>query len=363
MKEQRIDLWDNLKFFLIFLVVLGHMVDQFPDSNLFQSIYVFVYAFHMPLFFFISGLFHKNKAIVEKVITFIALGYVYKFFLFGVRSFMKEDVELHFLSESGTPWFMFALAAFILLSYLLQGMNQGFILVISILMACFVGYDQSIGSKFILSRIIYFYPFYVMGQVANQKRLMEITRQKKFRFLGAIVLVMWFLVCIWQRESLYVMRDLFMGMKLDDEQLTQSLCLIRLGFYGITIATGFACICLIPHCRIPWITVMGGRTIQIYFWHRPILYVLADLGFIEQIRGLEWGRIVYMLLSIPFTLLLATKVFSFPTSQILWFGKELPLRTEEQYETMTGNGLLQKVKLNLSLISRTKDRKKKDTIR
>lgn len=305
-------------------------MDQFPESGMFQSIYVFIYAFHMPLFFFISGLFHKNSGIKEKVVTLIALGYVYKFFLFAVRSFMKEEVELHFFSESGTPWFMFALAAFILFTYLLRNMNQGFILIITFLMACFVGYDQSVGSKLILSRIIYFYPFYVLGYMANRERLIAFTRQKRPKLLGAFLLAVWFLVCIWKREALYGMRDMFMGMKIGEEELLEKQCLIRMGFYGITLVTGFACICLSPDRPIPLISNMGRHTIQVYFWHRPILYILADLGLIERICGSVMGRVGYFFLAVPFTLLLATRVFSFPTSQILWFGKEYPQKIRQK---------------------------------
>lgn len=322
MKENRIYLWDNLKFILIFLVLLGHMVDQFPDSGIFQSIYVFVYAFHMPLFFFISGMFHKNEAIVQKVCTFIALGYVYKFFLFAVRSILKEeDLKLHFFSETGTPWFMFALAVFVLITYLLRDMNQGFILVITLLMACFVGYDQTVGSKFVISRIIYFYPFYVIGRIANGDVLLQLARKKEMKMLGAVILVLWFLLCIAERETLYGWCDIFMGLKIESEELIQGQCLIRMWCYLITFVTGFACICITSVRRLPLITEYGRRTIQVYFWHRPILYILVDLGLVAQWCTPVWGRILYVLCALPVTFVLSLKLFSFPTTQILWFGK------------------------------------------
>lgn len=321
-EKQRIDLWDNLKIVLMFLVVLGHLVDQDPESGLFQIVYVFIYAFHMPLFFFISGLFHRNVRIREKVLTFLALGYIYKFLLYAVRILLKEEVELRFFSESGTPWFLFALAIFILFTYLLRSMNPGFVLVIALLMAFFVGYDQSVGSKFILSRVFYFYPFYFMGSMVNGKKLAAVARDKRFRLLGAAILVLWLAACVRQRELLYSWKELFMGMKIEEEELLEKQCLIRMGFYGITLLTGFSCICLCPQRHIPFFTDMGRRTIQIYFWHRPILYIMADLGFVAWICGLPWGRAWYLLLAVPLTLLLALKPFSFPAAQILRFGRE-----------------------------------------
>lgn len=330
MNKQRIALWDNIKFLLIFLVVVGHMVDQYPDSQMFQSIYVFVYAFHMPLFFFISGMFHKNEVIAQKVCTFLALGYVYKFLLFAVRSFMKEEVEFKFLSESGTPWFMFALAAFILMSYLFRNMNQSFVLIIMFLAACFVGYDQSVGSKFVLSRIIHFYPYYLLGEIVNRQKLWEITRKRRVQILSAVVLVLWLLICFIYRENVYSWCDIFMGMKVENEDLFHDQIVVQMGCILITLAVGFAFISVVPSKQLPIVTEFGKRTLQIYFWHRPILYVLVDLYVVERMCATTAGQWIYLLSAIPFTLLLSLKIFSFPTSQILWFGKEKQMIEQQQ---------------------------------
>jgi len=72
--ENRIALWDNLKFFLVTCVVIGHFADQFTDvSKIYDSIFLFIYSFHIPLFIFIAGLMLKNKNITAKVIFFISI--------------------------------------------------------------------------------------------------------------------------------------------------------------------------------------------------------------------------------------------------------------------------------------------------
>ena len=66
MKKERIYLWDNIKFILIFLVVLGHFADFHTATSLnMRRLFFYIYIFHMPLFIFISGLFSK-KTINEK---------------------------------------------------------------------------------------------------------------------------------------------------------------------------------------------------------------------------------------------------------------------------------------------------------
>ena len=52
----RVSLWDNLKFMAIVLVVVGHFADYLTETSMVsRSIRLFIYAFHMPLFFFVSG--------------------------------------------------------------------------------------------------------------------------------------------------------------------------------------------------------------------------------------------------------------------------------------------------------------------
>jgi len=52
--ENRIALWDNLKFLLVTCMVIGHFADQFTDvSIIYDSIFLFIYSFHIPLFIFI----------------------------------------------------------------------------------------------------------------------------------------------------------------------------------------------------------------------------------------------------------------------------------------------------------------------
>ena len=55
---------DNAKFVLILLVCLGHfsrVVVVTADSPAMRSLFLFIYAFHMPLFFFLSGLFARRE--------------------------------------------------------------------------------------------------------------------------------------------------------------------------------------------------------------------------------------------------------------------------------------------------------------
>ena len=56
---------DSLKFFLIFLVLVGHCIDINLNSRINSSLFRFIYSFHMPVFVIISGMMFRNKNLKE----------------------------------------------------------------------------------------------------------------------------------------------------------------------------------------------------------------------------------------------------------------------------------------------------------
>ena len=87
--------------------------------------------------------------------------------------------EFILLSGGGISWFMFAIAIYMIIGYLLRNQNKKFIFLFSIMLACFVGYDQTIGDFLYLSRIIIFLPFFLLGLVVRNE---DIVKLKKIRY-------------------------------------------------------------------------------------------------------------------------------------------------------------------------------------
>lgn len=95
MMRLRHEQFDALKCWAILWVVLGHLADCRSGSGLFQSIFLFAYAWHMPVFIFLSGLFDRprDELPAGKVVFFLAIGILYKLlnfyvgYLLGSRSF------------------------------------------------------------------------------------------------------------------------------------------------------------------------------------------------------------------------------------------------------------------------------------
>ena len=161
MGRERVAIWDNLKFLLIAFVVIGHFTEAHLEVDFYKSVFLFIYSFHMPLFIFISGLFHNNEKVVKNISKYLALYIIMKIAYFLIKLIFHQKASFSLLEESGIPWFMFALAMFSLLTYLFRTINSKFLLIMAIVIACFAGYDTTIGDQFVLSRIIVFYPFYL----------------------------------------------------------------------------------------------------------------------------------------------------------------------------------------------------------
>ena len=208
MQKKRIFMWDNIKFLLIILVVIGHFVNPYTkNSGIFKSIFIWIYAFHMPLFILISGMFHKNERIVEKVFSYIMIGVLCRTLISVVQaSLAGKKLKINYFSEESVPWFMYALAAFVLLQYLLRNVDQRKVLVLSIIFACMAGYDSSIGDFLCVSRIIVFYPFYVMGGMINKEFLLRQSEKKQYKVLGGTILAVWGLLCIFALDVCYKLK-------------------------------------------------------------------------------------------------------------------------------------------------------------
>lgn len=319
--KERIALWDNLKFVLITLVVVGHFADVFTNvSDTCKSIFAFIYAFHMPLFLFLNGLFYKSADILRKCLFYISAGYLLKIVSAVIIYFCGSRMSFSLLSDAGMPWYMFVFAMCTAITYLLRNQNKGYILFFSILLACVVGYDQSIGDFLYLSRLIVFFPFFYLGTMINPQKIVEF-KQKYIWWLfplAMILLVGWAYLCYAKLDDIYVLRHLFTGRNPFNLELITYGAVERLLCYAIAVFIGFALIILVPTRRIACVTSMGKNTLNVYFWHWNV-YVLFNRFFgISQLfyQGIL-GKISFLLIGVVMTVVLSQKyVFSFPLKQI-----------------------------------------------
>lgn len=164
---------DNIRAILIFLVVLGHLIEivNFPLKSF---IYSEIYLFHMPAFVFVSGMCHK-KLTGEKLLRRYFLPYLF----FQIIYVWVENTVIHnsFPVQFAMPfwilWYLVALICWNVSAEALSFKNEKrmcLMLVLLIGIALIAGYDDSIGFYLSMSRTIVFFPFYYAGVIFKQIR-------------------------------------------------------------------------------------------------------------------------------------------------------------------------------------------------
>ncbi|MCI5997101.1 MAG: acyltransferase family protein [Peptoniphilaceae bacterium] len=320
MIKNRVALWDNIKFFLITLVVIGHLADEFTgQSDFYKSIFLFIYSFHMPLFIFISGLFHSEKNIVQKCIFYVSIGFLYKI-LSVVIDRLQGNVNVSFslLSDGGISWFMFVLAIYTIIFYILKNQNKKYILVFSIMLACFVGYDKSINDFLYLSRTIIFFPFYLLGTMIKSKEIIEFKEKNKYLlFAGVFIILLWLVLCFVNLNEVYKLRYLFTGRNPFYPEIIKYGPVIRLFCYFISTLLCFSFIVCIPSKEIRFISKMGKNSINVYFWHWKLYLLLYSYLNISNLFFVgRFGKIIFLLIGILISVILSQDIFSFPMKQV-----------------------------------------------
>lgn len=277
---RRVQKWDLLKLFLMFCVVLGHFADVHSGTSEFaQSLYLLLYSFHMPLFIFISGLMSKrmvNEKQWDKMFGYLVLYFVLKLIKYIYDAVFDQDFTFRVFGETGIAWFMFALFAFSAMTVFTSRYKPAFVLVFSILLSLFAGYDTEVNSTLVLSRIIVLYPFYYAGYCIDPQKLEKISRIKVLKLISIVLIG----VLIWVAftfKGLYVVRPMLVCQH-PYERLNEYAAfgpLIRLACYAVSTLASLCFIIITPN-RIGkgFIAKFGQYTLSVYCFHYLIIYLV-----------------------------------------------------------------------------------------
>lgn len=305
-------------------VVLGHFVNQYADSMIMRSFSIFIYTYHMPLFIFTAGLLQKKwtedrRFSWDKPVYFIILGYLLKIGIWLIKTAFGEPAVFRMFYDTGIPWYMFAMAAYMVLAYLVRRLDWRICLPASVLIALLAGYVNWIESYFYLSRILVFFPFYYAGYLLDSAFVLRFTRRKEVRLLSLVVVLAGLYI------SFHDIRDIFSYIRIFTGRNPYATIRVpgcgmwhRLLCYGISVVMGTACISLMPEKRIRWAERVGAGTLQIYFWHRLALYVMMYAGWCDAIKkygGALWIPI-YLAVAVVLTLLLSAPCFGQPLKRL-----------------------------------------------
>lgn len=256
---------DNIRFLLIFLVLMGHFMELF-QGEFTSGLYKLIYSFHMPAFLFLTGYFarfDRRKIAFGLIYPYILFQILYR--IFDALVYKEKD---SFTIEFGTPcwllWYLLVTIFCYLLLPLFDTQKKGSriaIVITSLALSLLAGLDTSLGYYGSLARFFSFLPFFVVGYYAAHTKKNRTYPAWCALVLGIILIVASYYVI----NTPEITRNVLYGSYSYEKakyDATIKLFLLLLGFAWIAFF-----LFVIPNKRIPFLSDLGQNTLPVFLLH------------------------------------------------------------------------------------------------
>lgn len=319
--KERDAFFDNARFFLILLVVFGHLISPIKgNSELLNGVYNFIYFFHMPAFILISGYFAKGfdnpgylkKVFVKTLIPYAIFQLIYCFFYYVTG--YESDLSLTLFDPHWTLWFLVSMFFWNLL--LKFTAHLPYALPLAIVLGIAVGYVPFFGSYLSIDRTFVFFPMFLIGYYMHPEHF-SILRKTWTRTLAITFLVgMLF-------ATLYMIPDSFKDWLLGSKSYVDmgyagfsAGALRMLSYIGMFLMT-YSFLAIVPKAHFRF-TKIGSRTLYIYLLHGFFIKLIGLLAVYQNIDHL-YGYSALFLGSIIICFALGSKIVRKITKPVIEF--------------------------------------------
>ena len=269
-KKERLPYWDNLKGFLILLVVFGHLLQLVPDGSE-TAVFKLIYLFHMPLFVFASGALSSFAP--KKIVKSLLLPY----FILQTVCCLCTKQPVQFITPYWMLWYLPALAVWRLCIPLLARAGRKtapFAVLLFAVIGLLAGFVDAIGYAYTFSRILVFAPYFAAGYYARKHGWIqpEKTRSNLCKGLFATVFLVVCAVCAvlapqFRAEWLYCTYSYAAG--------GYSFPL-RAAIYAAALIIDYAVLVLTPQ-KHTFFTAWGRESFLLYIAHIALLPAVQGL--------------------------------------------------------------------------------------
>ena len=287
----------------------------------------------MTAFVFVAGLF--SKGIVKKKQYVKAVSYIILFIFMKLLKFIDTGIangklpdNIDFLSESGVAWFALSMAWWYIITIWLRNVNPIYVLIISIVLALFIGYSVDVNSFLVASRTINFYPFFYLGYITDKDKLLTVVNKRYIKIASVFLILVVVSIAYVNFYKLASFFLLFKGecsyAQVSEIYSYQWGFLWRLCAYTISLLMSVAVISLIPS-RNCIFSNLGTRTLPIYVFHFEIIRI--SLARFEEFRNfMSSGFVVVKCLGFMVVIVMIT---SFPVlNKLLRKLMMIPVKSE-----------------------------------
>lgn len=299
--KHRDPFWDALKFALIYLVVLGHIVEfwNLNHSHVDIALYNTIFAFHMPLFVFVSGRFshitdrHRYKIgilrLVETYVVFQLIRYLIPVVVGPTWAWIAQGRDFGWdciITPNWVLWYLLALVWWRLLVYFVPNSwlaNRKVVLSVTVLISLAAGFIP-ISTQFAFQRTLAFLPFFALGYYSKDfdvKRYVDkIPLAVAIVSIAAVFCVFFFLVDK-SMAAVFCARSYY---NIPPSSLDMSLSGGRCIFLPLAMVLSVMFMRVVPSNTT--LAKWGRATLFIYIYHSfivgEVLYPLRSLHIIPQ---------------------------------------------------------------------------------
>lgn len=320
--NKRIYIFDNTKAILIFLVIIGHLIQPYVTQNkTISAIFSFIYSFHMPLFIIVSGYFSK-KELNKKILINLFLDYFLLFiisqllFVFFTQSIGIKKYSYLTLTPAYIYWYIFALFFWnIILKIILiicekSHIKLEYFIILSFIFGLLIGFINSISWELSLSRIVVFFPFFITGYYFKIKKI-EINNLIHNEALAILILISSFII-VYKFNNIFNFNLLSGAKPYSKIKLNNIGYLYRLVLYVMQIAICLSIMKIMPYKK-NIISKYGTKTLEIYIIHGFIMKWISTTSFYSNMNLIK--IIIIPLIAILIILIIYKLPISFKISK------------------------------------------------
>lgn len=316
----------NLKGLLIFLVVFGHFLELSKFDS--YELFTFIYAFHMPLFIFISGYLAKRvrfSKIVNLIILYLIFQTIFNFYNYFIG--IDESISFHYGTPQYHLWYIVGLGVWYTIALIISKLglsNSGkLIMLLGIFVLCFMSrwfaadivssvqkvYENFDTYTLSYQRTLSFAPFFFVGYFMSNhsfKKLSELIKSDTVKMFVTLSSML----CLFLYFQSNTLEDAFRGsfgaLRFSDGSFNDFL-LISLFQY---VVSGFLCILvlnLVTH-KQSILTRFGDHSLTVFLFH-PLFVFLLRKYMLQEDWESDTQIVLYLLLAMLVSYFLSSKIF------------------------------------------------------
>ena len=280
MRDHRLD---NAKAVLIFMVVLGHLLELVEgwQDDLLRFPLTFVYMFHMPAFVFLAGITAKPVNIARRVANLALLLLVFQA-AYTLPSFMlKGTYPVHPLQPYWMLWFLLSMAWWLMaLPFVLRLRAP---LLVSVVIALVAGLVPGVGYPLSACRTLVFLPFFVAGHLYGRQVMAALPTAPFAKWAAPAVLV-GLAVVLYIAEIGHPWLNAYANYEtLSIDGVAGSM--VRLGLLVASAVASLAFLVLVP-AEDGWLSRIGAASMAVFLLHgffvkasrKPIEWLMVHHG-------------------------------------------------------------------------------------